>query len=121
MVAEPTDIKRGQPRVAIDLDANKAARREAQGEPPIVVFGGETFTLPIECPFTFIEDLDEIEQAEKSRDGGRAATATKHLVESLLGDQYEAFMRHNPTMNDLESMVTGLLPAYGFQENARGN
>lgn len=37
----------------VDLDAARKARAEALGEPLVVVFGGEEFTLPAEKPFDF--------------------------------------------------------------------
>lgn len=37
----------------IDLDAARKARAETLGEPLVVVFGGEEFTLPVEKPFDF--------------------------------------------------------------------
>lgn len=125
MAAEPTELKRKAPSVAVDLDANRAireaARREAEQEAPVVVFGGERYTLPVECPFTLVEDLEAIGVAEAEKDGAAAAAATVRMIRSLLTDQYDEFMKNEPSMNDLQAMVEGVLPAYGLMEETRGN
>ncbi len=97
--------------MAVDLDAAKAARREAKGEGPTVVFGGETFTLPVEMPFEIVEELGRLQSA--GEDGALAGQAVLSVVRLLLGEQYKAFMAHRPSMDDLTELANGAMREYG--------
>ena len=88
----------------IDLDAARTARAEAEREVPIVVFGGEEFTLPVELPW-------EIAEAAAANDGAAALRA----IEMLLGDQWEAFKAHRPSLADVMVIVEGLGSIYGAE------
>ncbi|MQB01860.1 MAG: hypothetical protein GEU78_16535, partial [Actinobacteria bacterium] len=60
-----------------DLDAARAARREAKGNPPSITFGGETFVLPLEI------DMDTAEKWSLSNTDG---------LKALFGEeQYKRF------------------------------
>ncbi len=98
--------------MAVDLDAARAARREAKGEAPKVVFGGETFDLPIEMPFEIVEELGRLQSA--GEDGTLAGQAVLAVVHLLMGDQYKAFMAHRPSMDDLTELANGAMKEYGF-------
>lgn len=97
--------------MAIDLDAARAARREAKGEAPTVTFGGATYTLPIEMPFEIVEELGRLRAADG--DGSVAGQAVLAVVRLLVGDQYEAFMAHHPSMDDLTELAQGAMREYG--------
>ena len=90
----------------IDLDAAKAARREARGEGPTVVFGAQEFTLDAEIPFEVTEHLAE----------GRVSEA----VALLLGDSHEAFMASKPSVEDLMMLFEQLTTAYGLETLGNG-
>lgn len=91
----------------IDLDAARAARAEAQGEKPTIVFGGETWTLPAELPWAVAE-------AATAGDGAAALKA----IELLLGEQWPAFKKHNPTLADIMVIVEGIGDIYGTDPKA---
>lgn len=90
----------------IDLDAAKAARREARGEGPIVVFGTKEFTLDAEVPFEVTELL--------------AAGQVSEAVKLLLGDSHEAFMESKPSVEDLMVLFEQLTTAYGLESVGNG-
>lgn len=93
----------------IDLDAARAARREAQGEAPTVVFGGETFVLPPELPYTALEALRGMADTET------APGAMVDLTRALLGDGYERFTALDPSMEDVTELVGGAMNEYGVK------
>lgn len=43
-------------RRVIDLDKQRAARAELAADPPVIVLGGEEFSLPPEMPLTFLDE-----------------------------------------------------------------
>jgi hypothetical protein len=90
----------------IDLDAAKAARREARGEGPTVVFGAKEFTLDAEVPFEVTEHLAE----------GRITQA----VNLLLGEAHEDFMASKPSVEDLMTLFEQLTTAYGLESLGNG-
>lgn len=93
----------------VDLDAARAARREAQKQQPQVVLGGHTYVLPYELPLEA-----SLRLAEMPRDETSAAKAIMEIVKVLLGDQMEAFMANDLSGDDLEAFLKGILPLYGF-------
>lgn len=97
----------------IDLDAARAARREAAGEAPVIIFGGERFTLPVEMPFEVAEHFSAAGTVSPDA-GAEAAAPIIAALKVLLDDQYEAFMRHRPSMQDLVALFEGAMAAYGF-------
>lgn len=94
----------------IDLDAARKARAEALGEPLVVVFGGEEFTLPAEKPFDFALNLAY----------GRVPEA----VESLLDpDDVTRFFKRDrpvaerPTMPDILALIDGVAEHFGGDDS----
>lgn len=80
------------PEGAFDLDASRAARREAAQEPFRFVFGGQPFTLPPskEWPLVATDALSD----------GHVGVAMKEL----LGDQWDAFAAMGATVGDLTDL-----------------
>lgn len=78
----------------VDLDARRAARAEAQGEPPEVVLGGERFTLPVRLP---LEALDLM------ADGQFRAAFRLLLADE---DAVSRFFAHRPDDADLEDLMS---------------
>jgi hypothetical protein len=86
--------------VEIDLDAARAARAEAAGEPPTVKLSGRTFTLPHELGVRFatiIADGD-VEEA----------------VRYLFNGQADAFWELDPHPEDIKAFFAGLRTVYGI-------
>lgn len=96
----------------VDLDAARAARREANGKVPTVLFGGVSLTLPIEMPVGVALCLADVEQARDTAAVGRAIMETIRL---LLGEQMETFLEQNPSMADLEELFEGMMKVYGLE------
>lgn len=96
----------------VDLDKARAARREAQGEAPVVRFGSRDFVLPMEMPFVVVEHLGQLAQADDT-DNAAVAAAILAILGDLFGDQYEAFMQNKPSMQDLTGMFDGIMAVYG--------
>lgn len=94
----------------IDLDAAKAARREALGESPIVVFAEKEYTLPIELPFEVAEALGQLTDAT---DGAQAASVMEKIFRILLGDGYDGFIQDHPTLNDMNALMEAVGGLYG--------
>lgn len=95
----------------LNLDAARAARREAMGETPSFVFGGREFALPAELPFAVVLDMRELSSADG--DTAAQAAAIASVVKHLLGDEHDAFMALSPSIEDLEALIDGVLPEYG--------
>lgn len=87
----------------LNLDAARAARAEVAGEPPVIVFGGERFTLPRELPADFAL---------------RAAAGDLQDALSALFDDDDAtrerFWALKPSLNDVLALVEGIGGLYGF-------
>src|ERR1051326_6194060 len=66
----------------IDLNALRAARREASGEGPIVEFGDPAveFTMPTELPFVVVEAVGRLNEA------GDDDEAQNRVASGMLGD-----------------------------------
>jgi hypothetical protein len=99
--------------MTINLDAAKAARREAKKEAPTVTFGGQDFVLPIELPFAAVEAIASIQEAQAANDGAGTSKGILAVVRVLLGDDYSAFMSHRPSMEDVEALFDGVMEEYG--------
>lgn len=97
----------------IDLDqarlTREAARREAKSEGPRVKFGGEEYELAPELAYGVLEALRGITVAET------AAAALTQMTEALLGEHYEAFKLSNPSVEDVNELVSGAMGAYGLE------
>jgi len=84
----------------LDLDAARAARAEARGEPPTITIGGETFTLPVELPMRYVWTLVD----------GDDIDALKVLFDS----QIDRFLATDPTREDILALVAGVPKLYGL-------
>lgn len=78
-----------------DLDARRAARREAKGESFRLKFGGEVYNLPPELPVGIMSmfDDDDIEMME--------------IIRRLLGDETDRILAAGLTMEDFLEIVEG--------------
>lgn len=86
----------------LNLDAAKAARMEAMGEPKVLVFGGETFELP---PELLLEHADIF-----------VAGDPKSIITALVGEaRIERFMEHKPSLEDVKVLAEGLKGLYGIE------
>jgi len=93
----------------IDLDAARAARREAKGDGPVIRFNEKDFNLPAEVSFGVVDAAAKLsESADPS--------AVLVVVRAIMGDAYESFMAENPSVDDLEVLIGGALDAYGLGE-----
>jgi len=97
--------------VAIDLDKARAARREAKGDGPKVIFGGEEYELSPELPFGVLEAMRGL------MTGGdeSAPGALVDLTRALLGEHYDAFKATDPTVDDLNELIGGVMEEYGVE------
>lgn len=86
----------------IDLDAARIARAEAQGEAPVIRFGGQDWTLPSELPWAVAE-------AAAANDGPAALAA----IRLLLGSQWAEFSKLNPSLSDVAVLLEGVGEIYG--------
>lgn len=100
----------------IDLDAAKAARREATEEPPTIVFGGTEFVLPVELPYEVAESLASFVDSPNDQ----KSVALADVARSFLGDYAADFMRLRPSIKDLLELVNGVMKAYGFSDVETG-
>lgn len=102
----------------IDLDAARAARREAEQDPPVIVLDGEDFTLPIELPFEIAGDLGKLFAAKGDKDklAELAGQVVPLIVKGLLGDDHDRFMEHRPSFDDLIVLLEGMAVAYGLAD-----
>lgn len=95
----------------INLDAAKAARRESGVEQPKVVFGKKTFALPVEIPFEAVEKLGGLDPDDPTA----ATSVITGFIAILFGDQYPAFLKLQPSTQDIEVLMESLAKVYGFE------
>lgn len=97
----------------IDLDAARAARREANAEAIVVTLDGDDFSMPPEMPFEVIEKLGPLREVPEDK-APEAAAALLDLFKSLIGENdFKRFMTHRPSLDDLKELLTGVLKEYG--------
>lgn len=93
----------------VDLDAARAARREAQGQHVEVTLGGELFLLPVELPLAAMEGLSklaELEDVADDDDAGQREQLAK--VQGLLNESLaELFCDEQERPEDERGNVTG--------------
>lgn len=86
----------------IDLDAARAARAEAAGEPPILTLGGRDIELPVELPAAFLDHI-----------------ANERLTEALktimTPEELEHVFAQNLSVEDLVEFSDGIGEAYGLK------
>lgn len=100
--------------MAIDLDEARAARREERGEAPKIIFEGTEFTLPVELPIEAVAAISALAKAGTAQDGDAVLGALQEVAKSVLGEGYETFMAHAPSIADLSALVQGLPAEYGL-------
>lgn len=100
----------------IDLDAARAARREARGESPVLVVDGQELALPEELPFEAAELLGILSPETVKENPTATADIVSKTLAILLGEAYEAFQKASPSINDVMVLLDGLLKAYGLED-----
>lgn len=101
--------------MAVDLDAARAARREAKGEGPTVKFGGHEMVLDPEVPYGVLEEVVAIQRAPKDSD--ERVLGLGRVARLLLGDENaEALFAGRPSVEDLDALIEGVLREYGLGE-----
>lgn len=85
----------------IDLDKSRAARLEGKGEPVVVKFNGQDFTLPAEMPVEFALDAD--------------AGDLRGAIVALVGDQAADFFALKPSVEDVGELVDSVERIYGVE------
>jgi hypothetical protein len=114
----------------VDLNAARAARREARGESLIVTLGAETFRLPPELPLEAITPLAELADldgteadnpqalhtiAEKLRAGLSALLCDEPLIpagEHAPGCGWLRFLAQRPSLDDQLALWEGVFSYY---------
>lgn len=88
----------------VDLDkaraAREAARAEAKRVPSTVTLGGEKFVFPVEMPLAALEAME--------------ARNLPGFMRAMLGEeQWAGFVKHNPTLEDIEEIVDQVPATHG--------
>lgn len=96
--------------MAVDLDKARAARREAKGAGPEIIFGGITYELQPELPFGVLEGMRQMAAGEEHGPG-----ALVSIAEALLGEHYEAWKATQPSIDDLNDLIGGVMEEYGIE------
>lgn len=95
--------------MGIDLDAARAARREAQKAAPEFTLGGQTFHLPVEMPLVALDLIGGLQTAEN------AGSLLGPVLEALLGpEDWQRFLAVRPTLDDMVALAEHLWPEYGL-------
>lgn len=87
----------------IDLDAARAARAEAAGVAPRVIFAGKEYAMPVELPWAIVEAA-----------AGGDADALVSAIRLLLGDQWAAFQEAGPSVADMQLLIGHVAGVYGL-------
>lgn len=99
----------------IDLDAARAARREARGESPVLVFKGEEYELAPEMPLELVELVVQLEQVGNDQDSGiKVFGILERMFKVVLGEQYEKFKSSGASVQDLGPLIAGMEQVYGL-------
>ena len=98
----------------VDLDAARAARQEAAGDPHQVRLGGRDFLLPAEIAFEALEGLIAVADLDADTDAAAALLGTRNLFEALFADQWDDFMALHPSLTDLLVLAGEIPRLYGF-------
>jgi hypothetical protein len=95
----------------IDMDAARAARREAEKVTPTVRFGGQSFVLPVELPVGVLRVARDLTKGTSITE---MADVTMEMARVLLGDeQYARFENVHPSFEDLDFFLRHTLATYG--------
>lgn len=94
-----------------DLNTARAARakkrQEVEGTPHTFTLGEETFSLPLDPPWGFVEAI--------YASGNRFELAFS-AVRALLGDQYDRFLQQTPEIEDAGELIDRAVDLYGFRD-----
>lgn len=93
--------------MTVDLDEARAARKEAQGEGPVLKLDGKEYKLPPELPYEVLESIRGLQSPET------AAGALVDFTRAILGKDYEK-IKTKLSFNDLETLVEGIMKDYGI-------
>lgn len=104
----------------IDLDKIAAARREAEGEQPVVKFGGQEFKLPSEMPFAVIEAVGRLSSGTEEERNAAIAESMGDIARSLFGADYKRFLGLGPSMQDITALLEAVPAAYATEEDEGG-
>ena len=96
----------------LDLDARRAARREALGEARVVRFGGEDFLLPVELDVDTADGFYELLGNNRPKDA---------LAFLLGAEQWERFWSHRPTYTELGDLMDAIPRLYGVADEQGGS
>lgn len=88
----------------INLDA---ARKERQQENPTVTFGGKTYDLPQELPFSVFKQFQRMQD-----EPDQSVTAMDYLLGALLGDRKDEFLEADPSLQDIRALIEGCLEGF---------
>jgi len=91
----------------IDLDAARAARREADKKGPVIRLEGVEYELAVEMPIGVLDGFRQLTQADT------APAALSTIAEALLGEHYEALSMAGLSVDDLNVLIEGILSEYG--------
>lgn len=104
----------------IDLNAKRAARREARGERLVVVIGDVELALAPELPIDVVEKLAQLAPKDGAPAGDAALAdeeALEVLVDAMRGlfgpDGWQTFREAGATLDDLVDLVGELFTLYG--------
>lgn len=99
----------------IDLDAARAARREARGESPVLVFMGSEYELAPEMPLELVELVVQLEQVGNDQDSGiKVFGILERMFKVVLGEHYDRFKASGATLQDLGPLIAGIEKVYGL-------
>lgn len=87
----------------MDLERAKRSNKKA----PTVTFGGRIFTLPKELPFELFVSLARV--TENPADG---MSSLDTLIGVLFGEEKEAFMAQNPSLEDIMFLFSEVTDQY---------
>ena len=93
---------------ALDLDAARAARREALGETPQIRLGGVTYDLPVEIPYRVAELMVEVSTKSEAESG----SVISDIIRILFGDRTDEFMAQ-ASVQDVGVLFERLVALYG--------
>lgn len=103
----------------IDLNARRAARREASGEALVVRIGDERLEMPTELPLAVIDELEglagdvDAEQLDEAADR-EAVESLNRATRALFGeDGWRRFTGAGASLDDLLETVEAVLEHYG--------
>ncbi len=86
----------------VDLDAARIARAEVEREAVTLRFNGKDWQLPSELPWAFVE-----------ASSGNTQDVMRALA-TLLGEQWEEFVRSGPSISDVTTLVEAIPALYGL-------